>query len=241
MVALPLKMHFSALSSLGPQTPIDTAVLAIPNSVGIWRPGVGYTLAGADVQEWAASDTGRVFQAISSTKRPTPDNGMLAFHNTGTDAVKAGMLLTGTALGTVTDITVAISAKLASSALNTDNHGLWGANDDPDYFNASYRRISSNNRMRLTYGTAATVLDADMPDGVATLNMYFRLAGGAATFWCNEITAYRAITEMKFPFFQIGGLNGLAVDWPGWIKKVGIWSRGLTKDEQKTVKYWLRA
>lgn len=224
---------------LGPVTPIDDLVAAIPDAIDVWTPAATFlTQAAGRVTTWSGRRNGRTLVQATTPRQPTLEGRRLRMMSE-TFLSTASLDLAGTAIGVRTSLTIAISATVHPSALDTDLHYISGAAAPVNRLSYRY----TNGIRYLRYQVGSQNLDVPLPSGfTGAIGCVLVLSGATLTLYLS--TGGTAAITLTGPFelatFTVGQAQANQVgDLPGWIGNVGIWTRAVSVAERELLLRWV--
>lgn len=224
---------------LGPVTPIDDLVAAIPDAIDVWTPTAAFlTQAAGRVTTWVGRRNSRTLAQATTLRQPTLEGRRLRMMSE-TFLPTASLDLTGTAIGVRTALTIAISATIHPSALDTDLHYIFGAAAPVNRL--SYRYTNGTRYLRYQVGNQN--LDVPLPTGFAgAVGCVLVLLGTTLTLYLS--TGGTAAITLTGPFelasFTVGQAQAnQSGDLPGWVGHLGLWTRAITADERALLLRWV--
>lgn len=150
----------------------------------------------------------------------------------------ASLDLTGTTIGVRTALTIAISATVHPSALDSDLLYIFGAAAPVNRLSYRY----TNGIRYLRYQVGSQNLDVPLPLGFAgAVGCVLVLLGATLTLYLSKggTAAITLTAPLKLATFTVGQAQAnQSGDLPGWVEHLGLWTRAVTADERELLLRW---
>lgn len=233
----PAGKHFGIVQTM------EDALSDIPSVVDFWTAAADkVTIESGAISAWTG-DKGRVLAQDNAALRPTLSGSEILLGD-GAGGSKGSLNLAGTALGAITNLTIAGRFRLPNAALTNDNQHIFGQSAPGQVFRSAYRYANSNNYLRTDMTTPSVVqVDRDIPTGQLVIPYILTITGGTAIKMIvnDEVTTGTLPAAPNLSTFTLGASNVGGQGWRGWVGKFGIWKHAATDAQIALLKRWLLA
>lgn len=221
--------------------PLADIIAAIPNPVDHWTPTAeSMTLQNGRITEWTGA-SGRVLEQDTESMMPILDGSEVLFGD-GAAGSRSLMSLSGTAIGAVTDLTIAGKFRLPAGAIYDNVNYLFGQTTG-QVFRIAHRYANSNNFLRLDTTSPAVQIDLDLEADATDVPVVAVISGGTGVeVHVGDTTATgtlgASLTLTEFILCSVN-LTQSASNWSGWVGNFGIWKTVPSESELASLKQWV--